>query len=54
MERIKESTTVNTIDELIEILKEYHKGTRVVYDYGLELEVDEYEYGDGTVAINFF
>lgn len=54
MERIKEPTTVNTIDELIELLEKYPKETKVVYDYGLGLEVDEYEYGDGNIAINFF
>ena len=54
MERIKEQTTVNTIDELIELLKKYPKETKVVYDYGLALEVNEYEYADGDIAINFF
>ena len=54
MERIKETTPVNTVEELIEILKKYPKETKVVYDYGLGLEVDEYECGDGEIAINFF
>ena len=53
MEQIKEPITVNTLGELIEILKKYPKETKVVYDYGLGLEVDEYEDGDGNVAINF-
>jgi hypothetical protein len=54
LERIKQSTTVNTIEELVELLKKYPKETKVVHDYGLALEVDEYEYADGNIAINFF
>ena len=53
MEHINESVNVNTVGELIELLQKYPDDTKVVYDDGLGLVVSEYEYGDGTIAVNF-
>ena len=53
MELIKESVDIHTVGELIELLQKYPDDTKVVYDDGLGLVVSEYEFGDGTIAVNF-
>ena len=53
MKHIEESIDVKTVGELIELLQKYPEDTKVVYDDGLGLVVSEYEFGDGTIAVNF-
>ena len=44
---------IETVGELIEFLKQYPEETRVVYDYGLGLTVEEFECINGSIMINF-